>query len=162
MIQFIRGRICDTEAEALVNTVNCVGKMGKPTEDNVAGMVKHLFPQTAQMYQDAAQRGDIKVGQMFVTPNADGQGPKWIVHFPTKLHWRNPSQIEWIRDGLVDLVRVLREHGITSVAVPALGCNKGRLNWEDVKPLIEAALGDLPDATVTVYEPIIQVRMVTA
>src|SRR5207249_650853 len=80
-------------------------------------------------------------------------GPRWIIHFPTKKHWRQPSRLDWIRRGLVDLKRVIREHHIRSIALPPLGCGNGRLDWPDVRREMEAAFADLKDVDVLIYEP---------
>jgi O-acetyl-ADP-ribose deacetylase (regulator of RNase III) len=90
---------------------------------------------------------------MLVTENRPPAGPRWIINFPTKKHWRHPSKIEWVREGLKDLVLVLREHHIHSVAVPPLGCGNGGLDWAVVRLEIERALADLTDVDVIVYEP---------
>jgi len=90
---------------------------------------------------------------VMATSSGGVDGPRWIIHFPTKRHWRHPSKLEWVREGLVDLRRVVTELGITSIAVPPLGCGNGGLEWRDVRGLIEEALGDLPGVQVMVYEP---------
>ena len=150
MIRFTQGNLLDSSAEAVVNTVNEVGVMGK----GLALMVRERFPDSSKAYMDAAKRGDVKVGRMCVTRNTPLLGPRWIIHFPTKKHWRNPSRIEWILDGLVDLLRVIREHDIRSVAIPPLGCGNGGLQWTLVRPEIERALAELRDVDVLVYEPV--------
>lgn len=91
-------------------------------------------------------------GTMFVTEANELIGPRWIINFPTKQHWRDPSQLAWIKTGLKDLSRVLTDHDIRSVAIPALGAGNGGLDWALVRPLIEQALGDL-EAEVIVYPP---------
>ena len=149
MIRYTQGNLLDASAEALVNTVNEIGVMGK----GVALMFSEAFPESAQIYQKAAKAGDIRVGRVFVTEGSSLVGPRWIVHFPTKKHWRQPSNLEWIRDGLSDLVRVVRERGIQSVALPPLGCGNGGLDWYVVRREIEAALDAVPDVDVLVYEP---------
>jgi Macro domain len=88
-----------------------------------------------------------------VTERQDMYGPRWIINFPTKEHWRSTSHLEWIEEGLKDLVRVIRENKIKSVAVPPLGSGHGGLDWQDVRPKIEAALSKLPDVEIIVYEP---------
>jgi O-acetyl-ADP-ribose deacetylase (regulator of RNase III) len=150
MIAFTEGNLLDDKAEALVNTVNTVGVMGK----GVALMFKEAFPDNFQAYVDACKRKEIRVGRVFVTERLNWiGGPRWIVNFPTKQHWRNPSKIEWIEEGLQDLKRFLIERKVKSIALPALGSGNGGLDWTDVKPAIAAAFGDLPDIDVTVYEP---------
>lgn len=149
MIEFTRGNLLEAPAEALVNTVNEVGVMGK----GIALMFREAFPENTQAYSDAAKAGAINVGQMFVTANPSLVGPRWIINFPTKRHWRQPSRLEWVRSGLRDLIRVVRERGIQSVAVPPLGCGSGGLDWTQVRREIEAAAAEIPDVRFIVYEP---------
>lgn len=149
MIRYVRGNLLEAQAEALVNTVNEVGVMGK----GIALMFREAFPTNTQAYQDAARAGHVRVGRMLVTATHAMVGPRWIINFPTKRHWRHPSQMEWIRDGLVDLVRVLQDSKIRSVALPPLGCGNGGLQWELVRREIEGALSELHDVDILVYEP---------
>lgn len=149
MITFTTGNLLDAPVDALVNTVNEVGVMGK----GIALMFKEAFPDNTRAYQTACKAGEVQVGRMFVTANPTLQGPRWIINFPTKKHWRHPTRREWVEEGLQDLVRVIRDKGIRSVAVPPLGCGQGGLKWPDVRPLIEAALGSLTDVEVMVFEP---------
>jgi len=148
MLRYTQGNLLDASAEALVNTVNEVGVMGK----GIALMFRERFPENARVYFEASQAGQVRVGRVLATP-AGELFPKWIIHFPTKKHWRNPSGLEWVREGLVDLVRVVKELEIRSIALPPLGCTNGGLAWEQVRPLIEAAAAELPDVDVIVYEP---------
>ena len=149
MVRYTKGNLIDAQVEALVNTVNEVGVMGK----GVALMFREAFPESARAYQAAAKAGTVHVGHVFVTERRSLIAPKYIVHFPTKKHWRHPSRIEWIRRGLRDLVRVIRERQIRSVALPPLGCGNGGLDWEVVRREIEAALNAVPDVDVSLYEP---------
>lgn len=149
MIRFTRGNLLDADVEALVNTVNTVGIMGK----GIALMFKEAFPANFREYAAACNRGDVQTGRMFVTENPALIGPRWIINFPTKEHWRTRTRIEWIETGLEDLRRVVEEKGIRSIAVPPLGCGHGGRSWAEVRPLIEKALGDLPEVDVVVYEP---------
>ena len=150
MITFTEGNLLDAKAEALVNAVNTVGVMGK----GIALMFKEAFPENFREYADACKNKQIRVGYVFVTERRNGTGgPKWIVNFPTKQHWRNPSKLEWIRDGLQDLKKFLVDNNVRSIAVPALGSGNGRLDWQIVKPVIQEALDALPGVEVTVYEP---------
>jgi len=149
MIRFTTGNLLKAPAEALVNTVNEVGVMGK----GIALMFRDAFPANTEAYERAVKSGDVRVGRMFVTENRALVGPKWIINFPTKRHWRNPSKLEWVRDGLKDLVSVIRRLGIRSVAVPPLGCGNGGLDWAVVRREIEGALAGLDDIEVLVYEP---------
>jgi len=148
MICYAKGSILDARAEALVNTVNEVGVMGK----GVALLFRETFPDNARAYEKACRAGEVRVGRMFVTENAALIGPRWIINFPTKKDWRQPSRIEWIQEGLTDLVRVIREKAIASVALPPLGCGNGGLNWDTVRREIEAAAARLPDVEFIVYE----------
>jgi O-acetyl-ADP-ribose deacetylase (regulator of RNase III) len=156
MIAFTKGNILESDAEALVNTVNTVGVMGK----GIALMFKEAFPKNFKDNEEACKRKELKVGRMFVTERQQFIGPKWIINFPTKEHWRAPSRMEWIEAGLVDLKRVIAENKIRSIATPPLGSGNGGLDWNDVRPKIEAALGALPDVQVVVYEPTTQYQNV--
>ena len=149
MIRYASGNLLEAKVEALVNTVNEVGVMGK----GIALMFKEAFPANAREYEEATKAGRVRVGQVLVTRSPELLGPRWIIHFPTKKHWRQPSRLEWIRDGLVDLRRVIAREGIRSIALPPLGCGNGGLAWEDVQPVIEAELGALADVEVVVYAP---------
>ncbi len=131
----------ETPTEALVNPVNTVGVMGK----GLALQFRKAFPANYEAYVQACRRHEVVVGRMFVT-EIEGRltGPRLIINFPTKEHWRNNSRLPDIASGLVDLRRVLIDREVQSIAVPALGCGLGGLNWTDVRPLIETALNDLP------------------
>jgi O-acetyl-ADP-ribose deacetylase (regulator of RNase III) len=135
--------------EALVNTVNEIGVMGK----GIALMFRNTFPDNAREYEDAAKAGKVRVGQVLVTKNTALLGPRWIIHFPTKKHWRSPSQFAWIRDGLKDLVRVVRKHGIQSIALPPLGCGNGGLEWSKVRQQIEVTAAAIPEVDFLVFAP---------
>ncbi|HUQ48074.1 MAG TPA: macro domain-containing protein [Gemmatimonadaceae bacterium] len=150
MIRLTTGNLLDAGTDAVVNTVNTVGIMGK----GIALMFKEAFPANYREYEAACKRGDIRTGEMFVTERPLILGaPRWIVNFPTKQHWRGKARIEWIKDGLEDLRQIVVEKGIHSLALPPLGCGNGGLDWRVVRPLIERALGDLLDVDVVVYEP---------
>lgn len=151
MIHFTRGNVLEADVEALVNTVNTVGVMGK----GIALMFKEAYPENFRLYEAACQRGEVDVGSIFVTelPSRLAGGPRWILNFPTKEHWRGRTRIEWIEQGLLDLRRVLQDRGIRSVAVPPLGCGQGGLRWADVRPLIVRELANLEGIDVHVYEP---------
>ncbi len=148
-IRYTQGNLLVAHADALINTVNEVGVMGK----GIARMFKVAFPRVAKAYVEACNRGEVRVGRIFVTHNDDSAMPRWILHLPTKQHWRNPSRMEWIREGLADLVRVIRENQIQSVALPALGCGAGGLDWKAVRAAIEVALRELPEVDFLVFEP---------
>lgn len=149
MIRFTQGNLLDAAADALVNTVNEVGVMGK----GIALMFKEGYPESAKAYEAAAKRGEIKVGSVFLTATGNLQGPRWVVHFPTKKHWRHPSRLEWIREGLIDLVRVIRDQDIRSIAIPPLGCGNGGLDWDVVRREIVSAMSSIGDVDVQVFEP---------
>lgn len=149
MIQYVQGNLLDSDVEALVNTVNTVGVMGK----GIALMFKEAFPENYKLYKEACKREVVQVGKMFVTENRDLFGPRWIINFPTKQHWRNPSKFAWIKAGLDDLKKVIYEKQINSIALPPLGCGNGGLQWSEVKQLIESKLAQLPDIEIIVYEP---------
>lgn len=150
MIRFVQGNLLDAQVEALVNAVNTVGVMGK----GIALMFKAAFPANFRTYENACKRGEVVVGRMFVTETSNHEICRWIVNFPTKKHWRDPSKLEWIVDGLHDLKRVVRTHHIHSIALPAIGTGNGGLDWSHVRAEIERVLGDLDDVHIFVYEPI--------
>lgn len=149
MMEFTQGNLLDASAEALVNTVNTVGVMGK----GIALMFKEAFPANFRAYEDACKNHEVKIGRMFVTENRTLSGPRWIINFPTKKHWRQPSKLEWIQEGLFDLRKVVQEHKIHSIALPPLGSGNGGLDWCDVRPEVERILGELEDVKVIVFEP---------
>jgi O-acetyl-ADP-ribose deacetylase (regulator of RNase III) len=151
VIKVTHGNLLVCQAEVLVNTVNCVGVMGK----GIAKAFKARFPDNFLQYEAACHKNEVRPGRMFVTQNPDMFGAKWIVNFPTKMDWRNPSKIEWIETGLVDLIDFIRKNNVRSIAIPALGCANGGLSWSAVRPLIEAAFGadDLASVTVHLFPP---------
>lgn len=149
MIEFTSGDILKCEADALVNTVNCVGVMGR----GIALQFKNAFPENFKAYEAACKREAVQPGRMFVFETGQLTPPRFIINFPTKRHWRGKSRIEDIDTGLVDLARVIREKGIRSIAIPPLGSGLGGLEWNDVRPRIERALGQLEDVYVLVFEP---------
>lgn len=148
MITFTQGNLLEARAEALVNTVNTVGVMGK----GIALMFKERFAENFRLYAAACKAQQVQTGQMFVTEVHELDGPRWIVNFPTKQHWRAPSQMAWVADGLQDLRRFLIEHKVKSIAIPPLGAGNGGLEWGEVREQIEATLGDL-DTEILVFEP---------
>lgn len=148
VIEYTQGNILDAEAEALVNTVNCVGAMGR----GIALQFKNAFPANYKAYAAACERGDVQPGRMFVYDT--GQfSPHWIINFPTKRHWRGKSRMEDIVAGLRALVAEIDDRGIRSIAIPPLGSGLGGLAWPDVRPMIEEALSEVPDVQVTLFEP---------
>lgn len=149
MIRFTQGNLLEAPVEAVVNTVNTVGVMGK----GIALMFKERFPENCTAYEAACKAGELEVGRMFVTAGVELDGPRWIVNFPTKKHWRHPTKLEWIHSGLDALKQEIRDRGIRSIAIPPLGCGNGGLDWRVVRPLIEAAFRDVAGVEVVVYEP---------
>jgi O-acetyl-ADP-ribose deacetylase (regulator of RNase III) len=149
MMRFIQGNLLDADVEAVVNTVNTVGVMGK----GIALMFKERFPENYQAYAAACRSGQVRLGEMFVTSGVELQGPRWIVNFPTKDHWRHRARLEWVRDGLVALKAVILEKHIRSIAIPPLGCGNGGLDWQLVRPMIASELAELEEVDIIVYEP---------
>ena len=149
MIKFTQGNLLEARAEALVNTVNTVGVMGK----GIALMFKERFTENFQRYAAACKAKEIRTGQVFVTEVRELDGPRWVINFPTKQHWRAPSKLEWVIDGLQDLRRFIVDKGIMSIAIPPLGAGNGGLDWAEVKPQIEEALGDREGVDILVCEP---------
>lgn len=137
------------DVDAIVNTVNCVGVMGK----GIALQFKNKWPANFAAYHAACKAGQVRPGRMMVFDAGAYAQPHFIINFPTKDHWRGNSQLSFIEDGLMDLVAQVRALGIRSLAVPPLGCGNGGLDWRDVKPLNEAAFADLPDVEVRLFEP---------
>lgn len=117
-------------------------------------MFKERFPANMAAYAKACKTHEVQTGKMFVTETGELMGPRWIVNFPTKQHWRAKSQIQWIIDGLFDLRNFIEENHVKSIAIPPLGAGNGGLNWDDVKPHIVEILGDLQNVKIIVYEPI--------
>jgi len=149
MITSRHGSLLQAPAEALVNTVNTVGVMGK----GIALMFKQSFPANFHAYEEACKRKEVRVGRMFITETDASGVPRYIVNFPTKQHWRNPSRLEWIVEGLQDLRCVIEDKKISSIALPPLGCGNGGLDWAVVRPEIEKALGSLHSVHIDIFEP---------
>src|SRR5438093_4557083 len=149
MIEFRSGDILKSEAEALVNTVNCVGVMGR----GIALQFKNAFPENFKAYAAACKRGEVQPGRMFVFGTGQLTPPRYIINFPTKRHWRGKSRIEDIEAGLTALAEVIRDKRIRSIALPPLGSGLGGLEWSKVQSCIEAALRPLDDVQIHVYEP---------
>lgn len=149
MIEFKTGDILQADAEALVNTVNCIGIMGR----GIALQFKNAFPENFKAYEAACMREEVQPGKMFVFETGTMTNPKYIINFPTKRHWRGKSRIEDIASGLKALVEEIRARGIRSVAIPPLGSGLGGLNWADVRSRIVEALRGLNDVQVIVFEP---------
>lgn len=153
MIKFLKGDLLQSDAEALVNTVNTVGVMGK----GIALQFKNQYPYNYKVYKEACKKGELRVGEVLVVKDGDILREKYIVNFPTKEHWRSPSEISYIQQGLEALKESIREYNITSIAIPPLGCGNGGLDWNVVKPMIVDALGEI-GTDVFVYEPNVQIK----
>ena len=149
MIEFTTGDIIKADTECLVNTVNCVGIMGR----GVALEFKKNYPDNFKSYVEACKRQEVLPGQMFVYDTEKLLNPRYIINFPTKRHWRGKTRMEDIESGLVSLVEVIKAKNIRSIAIPSLGCGLGGLDWKEVKPRIISALDALEDVQVFVYEP---------
>jgi len=149
MLEFKEGNLLEEQAEALVNTVNCVGVMGK----GIALQFKQAYPENFRQYAKACRAGEVQPGRMFTVPTGKLFNPRYIINFPTKSHWKNKSKIEDIKSGLVALVAEVQRLGLTSIAVPPLGCGNGGLNWVEVKPLIASAFAQLSNVQVIIFEP---------
>ena len=149
MIRYVTGDILQAPAEAIVNTVNCVGVMGR----GIALQFKNAYPDNFKAYEKACKAGEVQPGRMLVYPLPTGRNPKYIINFPTKRHWRGNSRMEDIDAGLAALRGTIEQHGIASIAIPPLGCGLGGLNWAEVRPRIEAVLEDAADLQVLIYEP---------
>jgi O-acetyl-ADP-ribose deacetylase (regulator of RNase III) len=149
MIELTTGDILKANAEALVNTVNCDGFMGR----GIAAQFKRAFPANFKTYEQACKRSEMQPGKMLIVATNSDRAPNWIVNFPTKRHWRSRSRIEDIEAGLVALVADIQRLDIHSIAIPPLGCGLGGLNWSDVLPLIERAMSKVPDVRAIVFEP---------
>ncbi len=149
MIEYTQGNLLESKAEALVNTVNTVGVMGK----GIALLFKEQFPENFKLYKKACQNAEVKVGSMFITSTNQLVNPQYIINFPTKTDWRSPSQYAFVAKGLEDLVFQIQQLNIQSIAIPPLGCGNGGLEWAKVKLMIEEAMEDLPQVKVCLYEP---------
>ena len=148
MIRFTQGNLLEATADAEINTVNTVGVMGK----GIALMFKERFAENYRLYSAACKAGEVETGKVHVTAVNELDGPRWIVNFPTKRHWRSPSQMAWVTEGLHDLRRFLIENHVKSVAVPPLGAGNGGLKWPEVREQIVDVLSDL-DVDILVFEP---------
>lgn len=149
MIAYTTGDLLSDSAEALVNTVNCVGVMGR----GIALQFKKQFPDNFTAYEQACKADKIKLGKMFIWENQSIFGKSYIINFPTKSHWRKKSQLTDIANGLDDLVKIIKQYQIKSIAIPPLGSGLGGLDWNQVKLLIEEKLISLNEVKIIVYEP---------
>lgn len=155
MIKYITGNILDSKAQALVNTVNTEGVMGK----GIALQFKKAFPTNFKLYKEACKQQNIGIGQLFVAKDSNlASGEKLIINFPTKTTWRKPSEYIYIEKGLDDLLKIIETHNIKSIAIPPLGAGNGGLEWENVKTIIEKKLAHLKDIDVFIYEPSLAIK----
>ncbi len=148
MITTAEGNLLQAPTDALINTINTEGVMGK----GIALQFKEAFDLNYRLYRQACKEQRVRVGEMFVTETHELVGPRFIINFPTKRHWKEHSRIDYIIEGLEDLKRVMAERGITSVAMPPLGCGNGGLNWSQVRPIIEQSLAEV-NIPIYLYEP---------
>jgi O-acetyl-ADP-ribose deacetylase (regulator of RNase III) len=149
MIEITRGDILQADTDAVVNTVNCVGVMGR----GIAAQFKKKFEANFKLYKQSCDSGYLRPGIMLVYDSNKLLNPRFIINFPTKDHWRANSKLEDIATGLVTLVEEVRSRNIQSIAIPPLGCGLGGLDWNVVRPMIEQAFAVLPDVRVLLYEP---------
>ena len=149
MIKLTQGNMLEADVEALVNTVNCVGIMGK----GIALQFKQAFRDNFHAYANACRKGEVKPGRMFIFPTNKMFNPKYIINFPTKRHWKEKSKLEYIEKGLNALVTEVRRLRIKAIAIPPLGCGYGGLKWPEVRNLIETAFDQLPDVQALIFEP---------
>lgn len=149
MIEVAKGNILEADADALVNTVNCVGVMGK----GLALQFKQAFPANFKAYVTACAAEAVVPGRMFIFDGGQTTRPRYVINFPTKRHWRDGSRIEDISSGLQALVGDVRRLAVRSIAVPPLGCGLGGLDWRRVRSLIDAAFSEVPDVRVLLFEP---------
>lgn len=149
MIEFKTGDILMEDVEALVNTVNCVGIMGR----GIALQFKTAFPENFRVYAAACGREEVQPGRMFVYQTGRLSNPRYIINFPTKRHWRGKSRMADIESGLRALAQEIRDRDIHSIAIPPLGSGLGGLDWTQVRPRVEEALGGFTDRRIIVFEP---------
>lgn len=148
-MKFVTGNLLSAPTEALVNTVNTVGVMGK----GIALQFKERFPLNRQIYESTSKAGEMKIGKMLVVRENTIEGEKLIINFPTKTEWFKKSQYSYIEEGLKDLVRVIREYNVKSIAIPPLGCGNGGLQWDKVKKMLYEHMKNLNDVEILIYEP---------
>jgi O-acetyl-ADP-ribose deacetylase (regulator of RNase III) len=149
VIVFKKGNILDEETEALVNTVNCVGIMGR----GIALQFKNTYPENYKAYLVACNRNEVQPGRLFVYDTGHLTNPRYIINFPTKRHWKGKSRIEDVDSGLEALAEVIQKRQIKSIAIPPLGSGLGGLDWAIVRPRIEATLKKFPHLEAIIYEP---------
>lgn len=149
MLKFATGNLLESEAEALVNTVNTVGVMGK----GIALQFKNQYPNNYKLYLKACKDGDFRIGDLLVvTDESLLGGKKTIINFPTKTDWRKPSEYGYIEQGLKKLVEIIKEKNIKSIAIPPLGAGNGGLEWNKIKAMMQYYLKNV-DADIIVFQP---------
>src|SRR5690625_974544 len=148
MIKAVKGNLLEDSAEAYVNTVNTVGVMGK----GIALQFKQAFPDVFKQYAKDCEKGLVQIGKMHVVEVQGLVKPKYVINFPTKEHWRQPSKLEYIQKGLIDLVKVVQDLDIKSIALPPLGCGNGGRDWRKVRTVIVEACPPI-NITVHIYKP---------
>lgn len=148
-VSIARGNLLQQDVDAVVNTVNTVGVMGK----GIALQFKNRWPENFRAYVAECKAGHVRPGRMFVFDSGGLVKPHFIINFPTKTDWRQGSKLSFIRDGLNDLIEQVRARGIRSIAIPPLGCGAGGLSWSDVRPMIEEAFDAAPEVEVRLFEP---------
>lgn len=149
MIKSIKGDLLKADTDALVNAVNCVGVMGK----GIALQFKKAFPENFKEYTKECEKGNMRIGKMFVYSIGTLFPPKYIINFPTKRYWKSNSRLDDIKQGLDDLGKVVRDLNIKSIAIPPLGSGLGGLNWAEVRSLIVDSFANISDVEVLIYEP---------
>ena len=149
MIEYKRADLLQEDADAIVNTVNCVGVMGR----GIALQFKNKFPENFKEYAAACKKQEVQPGKMFVHQTGQLTNPRFIINFPTKRHWKGKSKLEDIDSGLADLINVIKKYNIKSIAIPPLGSGLGGLDWELVKKKIETSLSRLDNTKIIIFEP---------
>lgn len=149
MIELTQGDLLKQDADALVNAVNCVGVMGR----GIALQFRRAFPENFKIYESACKRAELRPGSMLVFETSRLKNPRYVINFPTKRHWRDKSRLTDIESGLEALVAEVKRLGIRTIALPALGCGLGGLEWQDVHPRIEKAFSGVPEVHVWLFEP---------
>ena len=149
MIKIKDGNILRADTEALVNTVNCVGFMGR----GIALQFRKAYPENFEAYSKVCKEKKLHPGIVYTYRVQTLGGPRYIINFPTKRHWKGKSKLEDIEKGLIALVEEVKRLDIRSISIPPLGCGLGGLTWETVRPIIEDAFSTLPEIEVDLYEP---------
>lgn len=146
MFKYVSGNILESSAECLVNTVNCEGFMGK----GIAYQFKLRFPENNNDYVKACRSNKLTIGKIHTFKEDE----KMIINFPTKDRWREKSKVEYIHEGMKEVIKYISNHGIKSIAIPPLGCGNGGLQWAEIKPLIISFLEPIQDnLDIYIYEP---------